>query len=323
LYIHYCFIIERLDQVKRDNHKLLNKMSDIMQKNYLDNKNHSIQYSKSLNNEHRKRELMRITAENQAILKRIQARQPVYNHLKWENDRKVNEQYCKNICEFQYTLHKPSKKHRTDLQMGRNTDSQESGRHSRQLYNEEEEQNEDIGEGMDAHDEYYASNDIEEDKKNEQDEIIDGLLEEHNMEPLDNTQYKKEDELDFTEDDHLEHDDTTQQPQHTTDTTHHQQEPPKEEIHNTTQHEEPKPVVKTESRPQTGDKTKTPTDHHQEHAHTDSHSSTTTTTPSTHETVTPVQPQQKEQHVEEHNEDNFNFDDDPLDGLDDYGDGDL
>ena len=88
--------------MKRDNHKLLNKMADIKQKNYLDNKNVSLKYSKSLNNEHRKRELMRITAENKAILKRIEARQPVYNHLKWENDRRMNEAYCKNICEYQY-----------------------------------------------------------------------------------------------------------------------------------------------------------------------------------------------------------------------------
>ena len=74
-------------------------MSDIMQKNYLDNKNSSIQYAKSLNNEYRKRELMKITAENHAMLKRIQQKQPVYNHLQWEHERKQNEIYCKNICE--------------------------------------------------------------------------------------------------------------------------------------------------------------------------------------------------------------------------------
>lgn len=90
---------ERLEEIQRDNYKLLNKMSDIMQKNYLDNKNSSIQYAKSLNNEYRKRELMKITAENHAMLKRIQQKQPVYNHLQWEHERKQNEIYCKNICE--------------------------------------------------------------------------------------------------------------------------------------------------------------------------------------------------------------------------------
>lgn len=40
-------------------------MSEIMQRNTLDNKNDSIAYSKSLNREARKRELQRITAENQ------------------------------------------------------------------------------------------------------------------------------------------------------------------------------------------------------------------------------------------------------------------
>jgi hypothetical protein len=75
-------------------------MTDIMSKQYIDNVNPSAKYQKSLNNEYRKRELMKITAENQAILKRIQTRQPVYNHLQWENDHKKNEEYCRNISEY-------------------------------------------------------------------------------------------------------------------------------------------------------------------------------------------------------------------------------
>lgn len=62
---------------------LLNKMTDIMQGTHgLDNENSSVQYMRSLNAGQRKRQFAKITAENQAILRRIQARQPVYSHLK-------------------------------------------------------------------------------------------------------------------------------------------------------------------------------------------------------------------------------------------------
>jgi hypothetical protein len=36
----------------------------------------------------------------QAILHRIQTREPHYNHLKWEEDRLANEKYLKNIQEY-------------------------------------------------------------------------------------------------------------------------------------------------------------------------------------------------------------------------------
>ena len=58
----------------------------------------------SLNREYRNRQLQEITYQNQDILKRIQMKQPHYNHLKWEDDRRRNEQYCRNICEYEYIL---------------------------------------------------------------------------------------------------------------------------------------------------------------------------------------------------------------------------
>jgi len=73
-----------------------------MQKKTLDNNSSSYHYTKSLNKSYRKRELQRITMENKNILRRIQQREPNYNHLKWEQDRKVHESYIKNICEFPY-----------------------------------------------------------------------------------------------------------------------------------------------------------------------------------------------------------------------------
>ena len=56
---------ERFATIERENRILLSKMSEIMQKNTLDNKNKSIKYSHSLNKASRQRELRRITNENQ------------------------------------------------------------------------------------------------------------------------------------------------------------------------------------------------------------------------------------------------------------------
>jgi len=52
---------------------------------------------KSLNREARLRELKRITAENQSMLRRIQSREPFYDHLKWEEERARDLEYLKNI----------------------------------------------------------------------------------------------------------------------------------------------------------------------------------------------------------------------------------
>merc|ERR1719456_83034 len=54
----------------------------------------------SLNRDLRKMELMRITQENQAILKRIQKAQPIYNHVEWEDSYRRSATYLKNKCEF-------------------------------------------------------------------------------------------------------------------------------------------------------------------------------------------------------------------------------
>lgn len=63
----------------------------------------TVKYSKSLNRELRERELAKINSENMAILQRIQARQPVYNHLEWEYERVKNEKIITNLSEFSLT----------------------------------------------------------------------------------------------------------------------------------------------------------------------------------------------------------------------------
>ena len=51
----------------------------------------AIMKNKSLNKDNRKRELLRITMENQAILKRLQEIQSNYDVVKWEEQRIENE----------------------------------------------------------------------------------------------------------------------------------------------------------------------------------------------------------------------------------------
>ncbi|OMJ68089.1 hypothetical protein SteCoe_34558 [Stentor coeruleus] len=95
-------IEERYTEIERENKILLNKMSQIV--NSRPNRQLSSTRRKSLNIEARKRQNTRIVIENQAILKRLQGKQPSYNVNKWEEERKNTEKRLKNICEFPYTL---------------------------------------------------------------------------------------------------------------------------------------------------------------------------------------------------------------------------
>jgi E3 ubiquitin-protein ligase TRIP12 len=90
---------ERLATIERDNRILLEKMSQIMRTNgKVDNYN---DYEcKSLNRQQRLRELLRITRENQQILKRITSSRPRYNHLQWERDWHANVQLMDQISAF-------------------------------------------------------------------------------------------------------------------------------------------------------------------------------------------------------------------------------
>jgi hypothetical protein len=70
------------------------------------NKTSSIggRHAKSLNKGYRQRELVKITEQNQALLKRLQEKQPNYNTHQWEEDRRVAERRLRNICEYPYQL---------------------------------------------------------------------------------------------------------------------------------------------------------------------------------------------------------------------------
>merc|ERR1719505_183651 len=90
---------ERLATVERDNRILLEKMSYIMRtKGRVDN--HNDVEHKSLNKTKRQRELLRVTHENQAILKRITSKEPHYNQMQWEEEWNNNVQYMENISQY-------------------------------------------------------------------------------------------------------------------------------------------------------------------------------------------------------------------------------
>jgi hypothetical protein len=59
---------------------------------------------KSLNRESRKRELLKITMENQSILKRLQEKTANYNVAKWDEEAELRKKILKNICEYPYQL---------------------------------------------------------------------------------------------------------------------------------------------------------------------------------------------------------------------------
>eukprot|EP00931_Biecheleriopsis_adriatica_P023966 TRINITY_DN15029_c0_g1_i1.p1 TRINITY_DN15029_c0_g1~~TRINITY_DN15029_c0_g1_i1.p1 ORF type:complete len:311 (+),score=55.64 TRINITY_DN15029_c0_g1_i1:117-1049(+) len=104
---------DRYSEIDRDNRILLKKMTEIMkqQTTYPATNRASSRASStgpvSLNRDARKKELLRITRENQSILKRIQQAQPVYNHVEWEDEHRRNAGYLKNRCEFPVVLRTP------------------------------------------------------------------------------------------------------------------------------------------------------------------------------------------------------------------------
>lgn len=95
---------ERYAEIDRENRILLEKMEQIMQNETGEFKpSSSVRYGHSLNKDLRKRQLHKITQENQAILNRIQMQTPTYDHLQWEEDARQNQKIARNISEFAST----------------------------------------------------------------------------------------------------------------------------------------------------------------------------------------------------------------------------
>jgi len=104
---------ERYTEIDRENRILLQKMSNIM-KQPLSARGPGPTAPReprrlsagprSLHSDARKKELLRITRENQTILKRIQQAQPVYNHVEWEGMNRRNIAYLRNSAEYPLVL---------------------------------------------------------------------------------------------------------------------------------------------------------------------------------------------------------------------------
>jgi len=101
---------DRFAEIERENAILLAKMSKIMREGAQTQdvggappvgwKAQKVPAGQSLNKSRRKKDLARITAENQAILKRIQLKEPNYNHLEWAQDHKVNRRRMRQLCDL-------------------------------------------------------------------------------------------------------------------------------------------------------------------------------------------------------------------------------
>lgn len=99
---------DRYTEIERENRILLEKMTSIMQKPNRTSSSfsserfalQSAQMKKSLNRASRKQELLKITLENQAILRRLQDKNSNYNVARWEHDHKLRQDLLKNMSEY-------------------------------------------------------------------------------------------------------------------------------------------------------------------------------------------------------------------------------
>jgi E3 ubiquitin-protein ligase TRIP12 len=97
---------DRYLEIDRENRILLQKMSDVMRKPAFEIRPPA--QGRSITKDRRKLDLIRITQDNQALLRRIQTTQPVYRHLQWEEAYRRNELYLRNACEYPVVLRKQS-----------------------------------------------------------------------------------------------------------------------------------------------------------------------------------------------------------------------
>lgn len=99
---------ERFTEIERCNRLLLERLTNIMKKpsKMTPNSQQQPQYRvRSLNRDVRKRELVKITIENQEILKRIQNRKSQYSVQHWLEVHKKEQKYLKNISEYPIQLY--------------------------------------------------------------------------------------------------------------------------------------------------------------------------------------------------------------------------
>ncbi len=98
----------KLTEIERENRILLEKLTNIMK---APTKLSTLEKQpRSLNREIRKKELVKITIENQAILRRLKDQKSMYDHNSWLNERKKHETYLRNISEYPMSLYTATSK---------------------------------------------------------------------------------------------------------------------------------------------------------------------------------------------------------------------
>ncbi|KAI8814539.1 hypothetical protein BJ742DRAFT_848715 [Cladochytrium replicatum] len=95
---------DRIAQIERENRILLDKMSHIMKaegnhKDYTWMED-ELSYGHSLNYVSRQQEHNKIDAENQAILQRLESKEPHYDHYRWLLERRQNLAYLQSISTY-------------------------------------------------------------------------------------------------------------------------------------------------------------------------------------------------------------------------------
>ncbi|CAF1338056.1 unnamed protein product [Adineta steineri] len=97
---------ERTAIVERDNRILLEKMAHTMKTTgCIDNRNNY--EARSLNQEKRRRELLRVAEENGTLAKRIVDRKPILAREGWQRDSQQNNAYLNNIAKYELGWHAP------------------------------------------------------------------------------------------------------------------------------------------------------------------------------------------------------------------------
>ncbi|KAJ3090791.1 hypothetical protein HK102_002654 [Quaeritorhiza haematococci] len=95
---------ERLNHIDRSNKRLLEKMAHIMRIDSRDmsaaSASQRTDFAHSLNGVRKSREQQTIYQENQAILQRLEAKEPHYDHFHWLEDRRHQLKWLENIAGY-------------------------------------------------------------------------------------------------------------------------------------------------------------------------------------------------------------------------------
>merc|ERR1719330_1056067 len=150
---------DRYMEIDRENQVLLKKMSEAMKKPnpYIDKPDTG--KPASLNRQFRKHDLIRITQENQRMLKAIQSTKPVYNIKSWEDNYKKSEVLLKNCSTYPVITRLPREKSAPSILMSLSPETDRPA--SRDSFSSPREGGEDRGEkhvlkeGMRIGDKYW------------------------------------------------------------------------------------------------------------------------------------------------------------------------